>query len=149
MAASSKLSAGSLIKVVAAVVALVGLGVMLFCNSKGSDYAFTGFGTLALGVVVGAALALVSAFAPSFAGDKAPVVGTVGDALAVVALTYTAINAVGTRVLLISGLFSWNSMNTVGWETFRLTVAAAVCLLVAALAVVVSAYFGAGKTQNA
>lgn len=143
MASSNKMGAGSFLKILTAILGIVGLVIMFVCNSKGTDYAYNGFGTLAAGSVLGIVLALLSAFAPNM--DKSGLLSPVAGIASIIALVLTGINAVGGRILMISGLFSWNSMNTVGWETFYLTVATVVCFVVGALVMVIANFFAASK----
>ena len=45
-----------------------------------------------------------------------------------------------SRILLISGLFSWNSMNTAGWKVFYVSVASMVCYVVSIILLIISAF---------
>jgi hypothetical protein len=55
-------------------------------------------------------------------------------------LARIALDVLAARILLISGLFTWNSGNAVGWSVFRATVVAAALLLAAAVLLVVRAF---------
>ena len=59
---------------------------------------------------------------------------------AIVLYTVVIARHINARILLISGLFSWNSMNTVGWQIFYLMIASCVCLLVGVIFMIVGAF---------
>ena len=61
----------------------------------------------------------------------------------------TAINMFAERILLVSGLFTWDSMNTMGWTAFYLTAAAAICFAAAALFLVIGAFFAPKQVEQA
>lgn len=66
-------------------------------------------------------------------------------AVAVFALVFTGVKVIGARVILASGLFSWNASNQIGWGVFNSTIVATVLLVVAALVLVVAAFLPAFK----
>jgi predicted lysophospholipase L1 biosynthesis ABC-type transport system permease subunit len=45
-------------------------------------------------------------------------------------------NIIGDRVIMIAGLFSFSAGDTVGWTVFYITVAAAVCIVLACVSVI-------------
>ena len=49
-------------------------------------------------------------------------------------------NIINSRILLISGLFSWNSQNMMGWRVFYVSIACIVCFVAAILALIVGAF---------
>lgn len=61
------------------------------------------------------------------------------------ALVFTGVKVIGARVILASGLFSWNASNQIGWGVFNSTIVATVLLVVAALVLVVAAFLSAFK----
>ncbi|MBQ9189832.1 MAG: hypothetical protein IJ138_10945, partial [Clostridia bacterium] len=64
--------------------------------------------------------------------------------VAVVAAVALFMAIVGTmildRILMIAGLFSYNSQNMTGWSVFYATVTSAVALVIACLALIIGAF---------
>lgn len=61
--------------------------------------------------------------------------------MAAIALIVATIgNIINSRILLISGLFSFNSQNMVGWHVFYITVACLVCFVVGILMMIIGAF---------
>ena len=146
MASSSKkMGVSAILKIVAAVVGLVGLVIMLYVNSLGSDYEFSSSGLLITGSVCGIVLAVLSAVTPLMSFDKHGWIGEICAAGSAFLLCYTAVQAVSGRIILISGLYSWNSSNEIGWTVFYYTIAVVACLAVAALIEVVATFLAPTK----
>lgn len=49
-------------------------------------------------------------------------------------------NMVGDRVIMIAGLYSFSSGDTVGWTVFYITIAAAVCIVLSCVSLIASAF---------
>lgn len=49
-------------------------------------------------------------------------------------------NMVGDRVIMIAGLYSFSSGDTVGWTVFYITIAAAVCIVLSCVSLITSAF---------
>lgn len=49
-------------------------------------------------------------------------------------------NMIGDRVIMIAGLFSFSAGDNVGWTVFYITVAAAVCIVLACASVIAGAF---------
>lgn len=140
MTRQSKVS--SILRLLALILIAAALVIMLVCNAHGIDYAFNNTSTLLLGMLVALLATGLAGFAHTVGAlRKLPnwtsFVASLGGILVSV---LTVFFAVSRRVLLFSGLFSWNSMNTVGWEVFRFTVAMCACLFVAAVLLVVACF---------
>lgn len=52
------------------------------------------------------------------------------------------------RIMMIAGLFSFNSGNAQGWRVFYIVVATVVCLLVASILLVVGGFFRSVKQAD-
>lgn len=148
MASTKKIGAAVVIRSIAAVLGVIGLAVVLVCNAKGGQCAFAGL----FGYVLGAALAIVfaglSVWAPGHEWERG-LVGPACNIAGVIAFVLTAINMFAERILLVSGLFTWDSMNTMGWTAFYLTAAAAICFVAAALFLVIGAFFAPKQVEQA
>ena len=148
MASTKKIGAGVVIRSIAAVLGVIGLVVLLVCNAKGGQCAFNGLFGYVLGAVLAIVLAGVSVWAPGYDWERG-LVGPAANIAAVIAFALTAINVVAERILLVSGLFTWDSMNTMGWTAFYLTAAAAICFVAAALFLVIGAFFAPKQVEQA
>ena len=134
-----KLSVGSYLNVIAAVAGIVGLIAMIVSNGVSSAYALKTAGTLTLMGVCGILLALVAVWSPTKFGNHDYI-----STVAVVAAVALFMAIVGTmildRILMIAGLFSYNSQNMTGWSVFYATVTSAVALVIACLALIIGAF---------
>ena len=79
------------------------------------------------------------------AGIVLAVAGAVAAEHAFATIGFTGVKVIGARVILASGLFSWNASNQIGWGVFNSTIVATVLLVVAALVLVVAAFLPAFK----
>ncbi|WP_154026510.1 hypothetical protein [Olsenella uli] len=127
------------------IIAIVGLVVTVMCSTMSADYALGSLGLYVAEIVAAAVLALVAAWA----GSERGIVSLVASAVSVFLLVNVAVSVIGSRILLASGLFTWNSANQVGWGVFNTTIAATALLLVAALVIVVAAFLPEGKKKTA
>ena len=134
-----KLSVGSWLNVIAAVAGIVGVIAMIASNGVSTAYALKTAGTLTLMGVCGILLALVAIWSPTKFGNHDFI-----STIAVVAAVALFMTIVGTmildRILMIAGLFSYNSQNMTGWSVFYATVTSAVALVIACVALIVGAF---------
>ena len=127
------------------ILAVVGLVITVVCSTMSSDYALGSLGLYACEVVAAVALTCVAVWA----GSEKGVVSLVSSAVSVFLLVNVAVSVIGSRVLLASGLFTWNSANQVGWGVFNTTIAATVVLIAAALVLVIAAFLPEGGKKKA
>ncbi len=134
-----KLSVGSYLNVIAAVAGIVGLIAMIVSNGVSSAYALKTAGMLTLMGVCGILLALVAVWSPTKFGNHDYI-----STVAVVAAVALFMAIVGTmildRILMIAGLFSYNSQNMTGWSVFYAIVVCAVALVIANVALIIGAF---------
>lgn len=144
MSETKKLSASVIVSAVAAVLAVVAAIAMVMANNASATDATS---TLYIvGAVAAAVLAAADAVLVYVTGQK-NVLNVILEVAATMLLTIVGIYTITDRILTISGLFSWNTMNTAGWSMFYIAIVACACSVVAAIAVVVSAFLPAGKKQ--
>lgn len=139
-----KQSVGFYLNALACILGIAGLIAMIVCSTMTTAYALHSFTILTVGLVVGILLIAVAAYAPSRFGNY-DYLGTVAVLGAIAAFAAVIGNVINDRILLISGLFSYNSGNMIGWSVFYATVASLVCLLVAMLLLVVGAFLKSVK----
>ncbi len=138
-AMNKKKGAGFYIGAVALVLAVAGAAAAVFSSTISADYALANLPLVLLGIVCAIALAAVPK-AVQLKGKAQLFVPFIAQGVSVFLLARIALDVLAARILLISGLFSWNSGNAVGWSVFRATVVAAALLLAAAVLLVVRAF---------
>lgn len=121
--------------VVAAVLSLAGAGVAYYTHLMNEANALINSGNVILfgllAVVLCAATVVLS---------KNDIVGLVGTLGAIGCNMMVLFTIVSERILMIAGIFSYNSQDTAGWAVFYTIVAAAVVLLVANLVLIVGSF---------
>lgn len=130
--------------VIALILGIAGLVVTLYSSNISSAYAYNALGLIVFLAIAGILLCAGAIYAPNRLGNHdlvstVCVLGAIG--------TYSAIigNVILDRVLLISGLFSYNSQNQIGWTVFYATVAGIVCLLVGIIALIIGSFLKSVK----
>ena len=134
----------SYLNVIACIVAIVGLVTLTICSTMEEAYALNSFTLLFAGGVTGIALILFAIFASNRWGNY-DYASTISLAAAVAIFTVIIGNVINNRILLISGLFSFNAGNKLGWSVFYVTVISLVCFLIAILLMIVGAFMRTTK----
>lgn len=112
-------------------VAVAGAVATVLCSTKSADYALAGLPLYLVLIVAAIALTVAGVLAQAKDGLN-QIVANACSAVAVFALVFTGVKVIGARVILASGLFSWNASNQIGWGIFNSTIVATVLLVVAA-----------------
>ena len=144
MGTATKRGVGFYLDAVGIVLAVAGLVVTVISSTMSADNALPSLPMYVAGIVAGIVLAALSVVFGGKKGDTS-VVSLLTCAAAVFLLAFVAISVIGSRVLLASGLLTWNASNTVGWSVFYVSVAATICLIVSALFLVVGAFAPTSK----
>ena len=140
---SVKKGAGLYLDIIAVILAVVGIVAMVMSNTTG--YEFDSL-ALYLGLSVVGAVLVLAAVALDLKSAKGPsVVSTIAIGVAIFIFVFAGVQTVGSRALTISGLFSWNSLDTGGWDMFYKAVVCAACLVVSSLLLVVSSFMPIAK----
>lgn len=126
------------------ILGIAGLIAMVISSTMSSANKLFGLPLLIVLAVAGVALIALSVlvFPRQKLGEyltAASVVGTIALFTAVIG------NVINSRILLVSGLFSFNAGNTVGWSVFYVTVASLACFLVAILVLIISSFMKSTK----
>lgn len=130
--------------IIAGILAIAGLVALFRCSTMTTAYALTALTTLGIGVVIGVLLIGIIIYAPNRWGNQDYL--STGSIVAAIALFTLIIgNVINDRVLLASGLFSFNSGNMVGWSVFYVTVVALVCLLACVFCLIIGAFLKSVK----
>ncbi|MBQ1772266.1 MAG: hypothetical protein IKD62_05655 [Oscillospiraceae bacterium] len=130
---------GSWLNLFAAVAGIVGLIALIVSNSISSAYALKSAGLVTVMAIGGILLALVAIWSPTKFGNHdfistAAVVGAIALFSAVIGAMILE------RILMIAGLFSYNSQNMTGWSVFYAIVVCAVALVIANVALIIGAF---------
>lgn len=138
-----KMGAGSYLNVVAAVLGVVGLVLTIVSSTMSSANALLSLGTCVVCSVIAILLCLVAVFGSvKLHNDYVRAVSV----LAAIALQmYVMYNAISERILMIAGLFSYNSMNTEGWQVFYVLVVGAVALVASCVCLIVGSFLKSTK----
>ena len=130
--------------VVAIVLAIAGIVTMVMSSTYSEANALAALTRL----IVQSVLAIVLVIGGIWADNNGKGDGIISLAatMAAIALIVATIgNIINSRILLISGLFSFNSQNMVGWHVFYVTVACLVCYVISILTMVIGSFFKATK----
>ena len=142
-----KLSVGSYFNIVAAILGIVGLIAALICSNMTLTYQLGNMGTIGCFAFVGTVLALASVYLATVFGN-ADIAGTAALLLSIACFAAAFGNVLSERILLIAGLFSYDSVNTVGWKVFYVTVVAMAAFLVGCLVLIIGAFTNSVKTAE-
>ena len=134
-----KQSVGAYFNCIAAVAGIVGIVAAVICSNMTVTYALGNMGTIALLGVCGIILAVAAICLPNKFGNH-DILGTLAvlGAIAVFAAAFGQV--LSERILLIAGLFSYDSVNTVGWQVFYVTVVSIAAFLIADLVLIIGAF---------
>lgn len=134
-----KLNVGGYLNVLAALLGLAGTILTIVSGMVSADNPLANTALIAVAGFGGVALCLLAILAPSRWGNF-DMVGSVSILGAIALYCYTFGAAVAQRVMLIAGLFSFNSANKGGWSVFYVSAAAWACLLLGCVLLVASGF---------
>lgn len=134
-----KWNVGGYLNALAAVLGLAGTILTIVSGMVSTDNPLTNTALIAAAGFGGVVLCLLAIFAPSRWGNF-DMLGSVSILGAIALYCYTFGAAVAQRVMLIAGLFSFNSANEAGWSVFYVSAAAWACLLLGCVLLVVSGF---------
>lgn len=134
------------IRILALVLAVAGLAALLLSNSISAANRLSNAAGLMLCALLGLVFLLCSLFV-SRLGRAGEILETVSIIAAVVLLSIVMVNQIGGRILMISGLFTWNSMNLEGWRVFYFMIASCILLLASNLLQIAAAFMKTNKEQ--
>ncbi len=145
MSMLKKYKVGGYIQCLALILGIAGFVLVMIAGTN-ATYPLTGLGMVAAQCVIGCVLIVAAMIAPLRMGNK-DIVSTICLLVAIGLFTFVIGTAVNGRILMISGLFSWNTADAPGWTVFYLTIACAVCLALSILCMIVSAFMDTVKEE--
>lgn len=131
----------------ALILGIVGVVLAIYSSMMTVENALT---NLPLVIAAGvASLVLVAGVVllPSRLGENSPVL-MVCSLGGIALYSYVYGQCILQRIMMIAGLFSFNSGNAQGWRVFYIVVATVVCLLVASILLVVGGFFRSVKQAD-
>ncbi|MCD7945044.1 MAG: hypothetical protein LUF81_00265 [Clostridiales bacterium] len=139
MTALKNRTVGGYLQIVAAILGIAGLVLLVINNNISTSYSLSSFGLLATGAVAGIVLSVVAVITPTKLGDL-DVVSTLSIMVTVGVYGLIIGQMANERILMISGLFSWNSQNSTAWSVFYMMIASIVCFAIAAVLLIVTSF---------
>ena len=131
--------------VVAIVLAIAGIVTMVMSSTYSEANALAALTRLVVQSVLAVVLIAGGIWAANTGKDDNGIRGMFASMAAIALIVATIGNIINSRILLISGLFSFNSQNMVGWHVFYVTVACLVCYVISILAMIIGSFFKATK----
>ncbi|MCR5716637.1 MAG: hypothetical protein K6G23_07315 [Lachnospiraceae bacterium] len=143
-----KQGAGMYFNALAAILGVVGLIAAIICSNMTVTYRLGNMGQIAMLAIGGVVLCIAAICLPNYFGNR-DIAGTVAvlGAIAVYAFAFGAV--LSERILLIAGLFSYDSVNTVGWQVFSVTVVSIAAFLIGDIALIIGAFTKSVKEVTA
>lgn len=133
---------------IAFVLGIAGVALTVYSSVVTADNALQHLSMLVAGGVAGLVLVLLAMILPNMKGNYE--ILSAASVLGAIALySYVFGQCILQRVLLVSGLFSFNSGNTAGWQVFYITIGAVACLFVGALFLVIGSFCNSVKSVEA
>lgn len=139
MMANKKKALGFYTSAVAFVAGIVGLVAMIVSSTISTANALNGFVSLTVMAVIAVILTLVALLSPAKNGNF-DYLSTIAIVAAIALMTVVIGSMLNERILLMSGLFSYNSANTTGWQVFYAMIAGVVGYLVSIICMIISAF---------
>ena len=139
-----KFTVGSWLTLIAAIAGVVGVIFMLRSSNIDTAYAYKTVGSLTLMGVCGVILCLLAVWSPTRFGNH-DIISSFGAVAAIGLFMAVVGTMIADRVLMIAGLFSYNSQNMVGWSVFYATVTGAVAFVIGSVLLIVASFMKNAK----
>lgn len=130
---------GAYMNLIAAILGIVGIIAAVICSNMTVTYSLGNLGMIALVGICGIVLAVLAICLPNFFGNH-DILGTCSVLGAIALFAAAFANVLSERILLIAGLFSYDSVNTVGWQVFYVTAVAMAAFIIADLVLIIGAF---------
>lgn len=130
--------------VLSTITGIAALIAMVISSTMNEAYALNSFPLFVLGAAAGILLIITAVYAANRWGNYDFV--STFSVVAAIALFSTVIGGIiMNRILLISGLFSWNSGNTPGWNVFYASAVSIICYLISILLIIIGSFLKSVK----
>ncbi len=131
----------------ALILGIVGVVLAIYSSMMTVENALTNLPLVIAAGVASLALVAGAVLLPSRLGENSPVL-MVCSLGGIALYSYVYGQCILQRIMMIAGLFSFNSGNAQGWRVFYIVVATVVCLLVASILLVVGGFFRSVKQAD-
>lgn len=128
----------------ALILGIVGVVLAIYSSMMTVENALTNLPLVIAAGVASLVLVAGAVLLPSRLGENSPVL-MVCSLGGIALYSYVYGQCILQRIMMIAGLFSFNSGNAQGWRVFYIVVATVVCLLVASILLVVGGFFRSVK----
>lgn len=129
---------------IALVAGILALILSLVGNVISPDNALGNVTQIMLAGLVALLAVVIAIYLPNKLGNYDPV-STIAILVAIVLYTYIFGQIISQRVMLVAGLFTFNSGNVEGWKLFYFIIAAAICWLLGIISLIISSFAKAVK----
>ena len=143
-----KFGFGAILTSIAAVLSFVGIITMVLASNISKAYAFHSFALMLILSIVGMLLVAFAVYFPLKKGNfdlYSTFSILIAIALDMIVISYM----INGRILLISGLFSYNAGSTIGWEVFYATIISLACFMLSILCLFIASFVRAVKEDKA
>lgn len=130
--------------VVSAVAGIVALIAMISSSTMSDAYKLNAFPMMVVGTIAGILLIGLGIFGANRNGNY-EYISTASQIGAIVLFSAVIGGMILDRVLLISGLFSWNSGNTIGWSVFYASAVSLVAFLISIVLLIIGSFLKSVK----
>ena len=131
----------------ALILGIVGVVLAIYSSMMTVENALTNLPLVIAAGVASLVLVAGAVLLPSRQGENSPVL-MVCSLGGIALYSYVYGQCILQRIMMIAGLFSFNSGNAQGWRVFYIVVATVVCLLVASILLVVGGFFRSVKQAD-
>lgn len=131
----------------ALILGIVGVVLAIYSSMMTVENALTNLPLVIAAGVASLVLVAGAVLLPSRLGENSPVL-MVCSLGGIALYSYVYGQCILQRIMMIAGLFSFNSGNAQGWRVFYIVVATVVCLLVASILLVVGSFFRSVKQAD-
>ena len=131
----------------ALILGIMGVVLAIYSSMMTVENALTNLPLVIAAGVASLVLVAGAVLLPSRLGENSPVL-MVCSLGGIALYSYVYGQCILQRIMMIAGLFSFNSGNAQGWRVFYIVVATVVCLLVASILLVVGGFFRSVKQAD-
>ena len=131
----------------ALILGIVGVVLAIYSSMMTVENALTNLPLVIAAGVASLVLVAGAVLLPSRLGENSPVL-MVCSLGGIALYSYVYGQCILQRIMMIAGLFSFNSGNAQGWRVFYIVVATVVCLLVASILLVEGGFFRSVKQAD-
>jgi hypothetical protein len=142
-----KFGLGAILTSIAAALSLVGIITMVVASNVSKAYAFHSFTLMLILAVAGMLLVALAVYFPLMKGNF-DLYSTFSILIAIGLDMVVISNMINERILLISGLFSYNAGSTIGWKVFYATVISLACFLISIFFLFIASFIRAVKEDK-